>query len=792
MEELVEDLEELVAPRGTTLPRDEGSASPRRRATPSRGTTLPRESKPRGPPKRDAPVGRLSHGTRLLDEHAASSCCPWDDSPTGGSMLAPVGTTLPRQETPRRGPPRASCAHGATLPRCAEELHPMGRLSLGRCSLAAARSPLVAATGRRQRPVGRLSRGGPVTLLGLLRRRAAVAFLRRSLSREGDCTVASFFGRERLRKRSEALRSCTVSRAASVSRAKSAARPAFLPMPDLDGAPSSPVPPRRGRSRGQIPGRARPRQRRDGGRPRGHAPRRSKRRSPSSSFCRTSPRPDAVERFLREARAAIKIRSEHVARVLDVGRLESGAPYMVMEYLEGSDLARVSRARATARRHRGRLRAPGLRGARGGARPRHRPRDLKPANLFLTSARAAPPSSRCSTSESPRSPAPTPKARANRARLTTTTAILGTPSYMSPEQMRSTRDVDARSDVWSSGPSSTPCSRASAVPGRVHRGPVREDHPRPASSPGRHPPDAPEALSYAMARCLEKAPDRRFRTVGELSAAIVEYGSAEARASLTRRSWTCSAPATGKPSRRSRRLDAVRETTGPARVVISYPPNKSAGGLGRAPARRARGKKRTTPATCRVRPPSASSARRPSSQSSSSEGIEAIVGGAIALQAYRNRAPATPSATAIASSPAAPSTGATAAARANVQAASTGWETAGCGFRRQRVAERDADRRHPRHLVVGPAAGPDRSASGDRRRARPLFARRGHPAAAVGSAPTGTAPPKSTKGPPLQLEEVTMKGRACIALAGSPSSSRAPHPRMTRSRRTRSSTKRAS
>jgi serine/threonine-protein kinase len=50
---------------------------------------------------------------------------------------------------------------------------------------------------------------------------------------------------------------------------------------------------------------------------------------------------DAVERFLREARAAVKLRSEHAAKVLDVGTLESGAPYMVMEYLEGSDLGAV-------------------------------------------------------------------------------------------------------------------------------------------------------------------------------------------------------------------------------------------------------------------------------------------------------------------------------------------------------------------------------------------------------------------------------------------------------------------
>src|ERR1700690_3760111 len=51
--------------------------------------------------------------------------------------------------------------------------------------------------------------------------------------------------------------------------------------------------------------------------------------------------PQIVERFVREARAAVRIQSEHVARVSDVGTLSNGAPYMVMEYLEGQDLADV-------------------------------------------------------------------------------------------------------------------------------------------------------------------------------------------------------------------------------------------------------------------------------------------------------------------------------------------------------------------------------------------------------------------------------------------------------------------
>ena len=94
---------------------------------------------------------------------------------------------------------------------------------------------------------------------------------------------------------------------------------------------------------------------------------------------------EAVDRFLREAKAAVKIKSEHVARVIDVGTLENGAPYMVMEYLEGGDLARMARAaRPAAPRSGGGVHPPG----RVAVAEAHGlgivHRDLKPANLFCT------------------------------------------------------------------------------------------------------------------------------------------------------------------------------------------------------------------------------------------------------------------------------------------------------------------------------------------------------------------------------------------------------------------------
>jgi serine/threonine-protein kinase len=157
------------------------------------------------------------------------------------------------------------------------------------------------------------------------------------------------------------------------------------------------------------------------------------------------PDDDVVERFVREARASAQLRGEHVCRVSDVGMLEDDAPYIVMELLEGSDLASlalagplpVSRA------------AEYMLQACIGVAEAHAlgivHRDLKPANLFLTSR-----------------PDDTPLikvldfgvAKAGSAcdfTLTENRAVLGSPSYMSPEQLRSAHDVDVRSDIWSFG-----------------------------------------------------------------------------------------------------------------------------------------------------------------------------------------------------------------------------------------------------------------------------------------------------------------------------------------------------
>ncbi len=227
---------------------------------------------------------------------------------------------------------------------------------------------------------------------------------------------------------------------------------------------------------------------------------------------------DAVQRFLREARAAVKLRSEHAAKVLDVGTLESGAPYMVMEFLEGRDLGQVlaeqgplgveaaaewlvQACEAVAEAH-----AAGI---------VHR--DLKPQNLFL--ARSVGGASKVKVLDFGVSKSMTTSDGAGG--LTQTRSMLGSPLYMSPEQMRSSRDVDARSDVWALGVVLYELLtrrwpfEAESMPELCLK--VVSDPPTPATQ---HRPDLPRPMIEVIDRCLQKDPALRYENAAELAAAL--------------------------------------------------------------------------------------------------------------------------------------------------------------------------------------------------------------------------------------------------------------------------------
>jgi serine/threonine-protein kinase len=236
---------------------------------------------------------------------------------------------------------------------------------------------------------------------------------------------------------------------------------------------------------------------------------------------------ESVERFLREGRIVARIQSEHVARVSDVGTLKSGVPYLVMEFLEGSDLSKILKARgeplsladtvdftlqvceALAHAH-----------VLGVVH-----RDLKPANLYVTQRLDGTPLlkvldfgiSKASTYGD------------GQDELTMTAALMGTPRYMSPEQIHDSRLVDSRTDIWALGTiiyemlTLERCFQAPSVAMTCVK--ILQQDP-PALSQLR--PDLPPQVEEVIARCLRKEPTERWSNVGELAEAIAPFGAPDA------------------------------------------------------------------------------------------------------------------------------------------------------------------------------------------------------------------------------------------------------------------------
>jgi serine/threonine protein kinase len=239
-----------------------------------------------------------------------------------------------------------------------------------------------------------------------------------------------------------------------------------------------------------------------------------------------------TERFTQEAKAACKIRSEHVARVYDVG-VHEGAPFFVMEHLEGRDLCAVvgesgplpvenaveyvmqaCEALAVAHCH-------GI---------IHR--DIKPENLFLVEREGLPMIKVLDFGIS--KVALTGGATSSRL---TGELTLGTPCYMSPEQIRSTASADARSDLWSLGAvlyellAGTEAFRAESVSALCAA--VLEREPPPL---GELRPNLPVGLADVVMKCLEKDADRRYSDVAELAEALLPFAPTRALVSAERSS----------------------------------------------------------------------------------------------------------------------------------------------------------------------------------------------------------------------------------------------------------------
>jgi serine/threonine-protein kinase len=224
-----------------------------------------------------------------------------------------------------------------------------------------------------------------------------------------------------------------------------------------------------------------------------------------------------VARFLREARTAAALKSEHVARVSDVGTHDTGLPYMVMERLCGSDLAHVLAARET-------IPAAEAVGyvvqACEAITEAHAlgivHRDLKPSNLFLTRRPNGAPLVKILDFGISKIDASALAAH-GKEKLTATGALMGSPLYMSPEQARGSRSVDTRTDIWSLGVvlhelvSGRHPFEAESVTGILAA--IAADPPTPLR---RHQPDAPLELEAVVLRCLEKNLARRTPDIATL------------------------------------------------------------------------------------------------------------------------------------------------------------------------------------------------------------------------------------------------------------------------------------
>ena len=263
---------------------------------------------------------------------------------------------------------------------------------------------------------------------------------------------------------------------------------------------------------------------------------------------------EIVERFLREARAAVRLKSEHVARVIDVGALPDGAPYMVMEYLEGSDLSGVVRGTGALSVHDA---VEYLLHTCEAISEAHSigiiHRDLKPANLFLT--RAADGSSTVKVLDFGISKAAGAEGEEDaEMSLTKTSAVLGSPLYMSPEQMKSAKSADARSDIWSLGAILyellTGCVPFNAMTFTELVLMVNMETPRSIATIRN---DVPPELEAAVLRCLEKKPENRFANVAELAWALAPFAPVHAQVSADRVGRTLEAVGLASAGQRSSR-----------------------------------------------------------------------------------------------------------------------------------------------------------------------------------------------------------------------------------------------
>lgn len=249
----------------------------------------------------------------------------------------------------------------------------------------------------------------------------------------------------------------------------------------------------------------------------------------------------AVSRFLREARLAASIENEHSTRIHDVGTTADGVPYIVMELMRGISLdaylereGPMSAAVAVSVV----LQVLGVLAEAHAKGLVHR--DLKPANLFMQER--ADGALWIKVMDFGISKLVTDSADSDPSlRITAPRSLLGSPQYMSPEQLRDSSSVDHRSDIWSVGIVLYELLTGGKLPFEASTlaelcALILDKDPEPLR---RARGDVPPGLEEVMHRALAKDPSTRPQTVGELALLLAPYAPEAARASVGRIQATC-------------------------------------------------------------------------------------------------------------------------------------------------------------------------------------------------------------------------------------------------------------